>query len=89
MEFLVSSTADTVSNFDTDPDVTAFDTDLPAAHNVSAFFFIYPCEVCLAHSLPHHSFMHIAHEIHMFFFGLFSVFGRLGTGVGTQLFRTG
>lgn len=34
MDILASSTEDLASN-DTDPDVTAFDTDLPAAHNVS------------------------------------------------------
>lgn len=35
MEILASSTEDLASNNDTDADVTAFDTDLPAAHNVS------------------------------------------------------
>lgn len=35
MEILASSTDDLTSNGDTDAEVPAFDTDLPAAHNVS------------------------------------------------------
>lgn len=36
MEILASSTEDLASNVDTEADVvTAFDTDLPAEHNVS------------------------------------------------------
>lgn len=49
MDILVSSTADTVSNIDTDADVTAFDTDLPAAHNVSTFCFTHK------YTTQHHS----------------------------------
>lgn len=39
----LSSTDDVASNVDTDADadVTAFDTDLPAAHNVSAIQCIF------------------------------------------------
>lgn len=40
MDLFASSTEDVASNTDADADVTAFDTDLPAAHNVNIFFFI-------------------------------------------------
>lgn len=48
MDILASSTDDLASNVDTDADVTAFDTDLPAAHNVSTFQFIFMDFVFLA-----------------------------------------
>lgn len=35
MDFVASSTDDVASNIDGDVDIAAFDTDLPAEHNVS------------------------------------------------------
>ena len=35
MELIPSSTDDVASNIDGDVDIAAFDTDLPAEHNVS------------------------------------------------------
>lgn len=40
MDVFASGTEDTSSNIDTDANVTAFDTDLPAAHNVSTILKI-------------------------------------------------
>lgn len=41
MDVFASGTEDTSSNIDTDANVTAFDTDLPAAHNVSTILKIF------------------------------------------------
>lgn len=41
MDLFASSTEDVASNTDADADITAFDTDLPAAHNVNTFFRIF------------------------------------------------
>lgn len=38
MELIASSTDDIASNIDGDADIAAFDTDLPAEHNVCACF---------------------------------------------------
>lgn len=51
MEFFETGTEGTSSNIDTDADVTAFDTNLPAAHNVSAIF-LPNCDSHLSCSCP-------------------------------------
>lgn len=54
MELIASSTDEVASNIDADADIAAFDTDLPAEHNVWMFSLFYCLHLNQLHDKHNH-----------------------------------